>query len=158
MQFNRHLQFWAQNWMQNWAKFWAKFSTTGHYKFRHVLKLHTWIGPGSGPHSGTKKMSIELCPRVPTIKPRNSYFQLSTPIILPRVRFYVVVVVFRLCLTWSGWSEFGLDTRKSDAGDIFRDRPNDRDHLNHSRNARFLPKARIKSRRHEGEPLTRQGI
>ena len=74
---------------------------------------------------------------------------LSTPIILPRVGFYVVAVVFRLCLTRPGWSEFGLDTRKSDAGDIFRDIPNDRNHLNRSRNARFLPKARIKSRRHE---------
>ena len=84
-----------------------------------------------------------------------------TAIILPRVGFYVVVVVFRLCLTRSGWSEFGLDTRKSDTQrDIFRDIPNDRNHLNRSRNARFLPKARIKSRRHEerSEPRTRQGI
>ena len=27
VQFNRHLEFFAQNWAPNWATFWAKFST-----------------------------------------------------------------------------------------------------------------------------------
>ena len=38
-------------------------SVLGHYKLRHVSKLQTCLGHGSGPDSGTKNMSIELYPR-----------------------------------------------------------------------------------------------
>ena len=36
-------------------------SVLGHYTFIHVSKLQKWLGPGSGPDSGTKKKCLLNC-------------------------------------------------------------------------------------------------
>ena len=51
VQFNRHFEFWAQYWASRGptSRFWENFSTLvlGHYQFRHVSKLQTWLWSGS---------------------------------------------------------------------------------------------------------------